>query len=168
MSKCLICNIPNEIIDDFKYEYSYLSNNDLNIELKDLVLENKEEDEISFKYPFIYMFDYSEEEMNDISSYFKQKEIIPIYCASTKTNLLWTLKELFDELIKEHLTFQAVNSLQSLIKKAISLPINENKKEIENTLMEAFIVLQNKDLFQMNQMIKKLEQLIQENIKEEL
>lgn len=166
MSKCLIINISKEILNEFKYDYSYLKEEDLEIELKDLVLESNElETKLPLPFSFVYMFDYEEEQMKEITNYFKERNKIDvIYCGSTRKNLLWTLKELLDENVKEHQTFYCINVLKELIKKGMQLPLNENKKVIEETLMKAFIVLQKKDLKEMIEMIDELNQLFEKNI----
>ena len=167
MSKCLISNISKSILNDFKYEYSYLTPKDVDVEMKDLVLESNDiENRLPISFPFVYFFDYEEEQKIEISKYFKEKGINPIYCASTSTNLLWTLRNLIDEIIKEHNTFYAIHTLQDLIKRVMKLPINENKDKIEKVLMDSFIVLQNKDLNQMNEKINELQLLLRDNMKD--
>ena len=167
MSKCLISNISKENLIDFKCDYSYLTPKDLDVEMKDLVLEsNKIESKLPISFPFVYFFDYEEEQMKEMSKYFKDKGITPIFCANTRANLLWTLRSLLDELMKEHNTFCAINTLQELIKKVMQLPANENKEVTENLLMKSFMILQNKDLNQMNEMIHELTQLLRDHMKD--
>ena len=155
MSKCLICNVPSNILESLNIDYSYLNELDLNEKMDDLLNKtNLKFQEISFKHPFVFMHEYSEEEMNHITSHLKSNQINAIYAVSTPYNLQWTLKDLFNELLEEHEIFQTINSLQSLMKEFI--PFMNGNQKIKNLLMEAFIVLQNKDLNQMKQMIQKL------------
>ena len=143
-----------------------MKEDDLEIEFKDLVLESNElETKLPLPFSFVYMFDYEEEQMKVITNYFKERNKIDvIYCGSTRKNLLWTLKEFLDENVKEHQTFYCIYVLKELIKKGMQLPLNENKKVIEETLMKAFIVLQKKDLKEMIEMIDELNQLFEKNI----
>ena len=161
MSKCLVSNISKEIMDKSGFDYSYLTKSDLNIEMKDLVLEKNEQEAFELA-PFVYMFDYSEDEMNRISAYFKSCGIYPVYCANTTKNLLWTLKELLDEIMKEHHMFTSKKVLSELLKKAMRLPIGENKKEVEAMLMESFALLQGNDVNKIDEMIGRLGDLFHE------
>lgn len=157
MGKCLVCNIPLEILNGLKIDYAYLNENDLNKKMNELLESKSMIQEISFKHPFIFMHGYSEDEMDRFTSCLKANQINAIYAVSTPFNLQWTLKDLLDELLEEHELFQTVNTLQTLMKELIPY-MNENQ-EIKMILMEAFIILQNKDLNQMKQMIKKLNTL---------
>ena len=156
MSKCLVCSISKEIMNKSNLSYSYLTKKDSNIELKDLVLETNENESFALSTPFVYMFDYSEDEMNQISDYFKSHDIYPIYCASTTKNLLWTLQELLDEIMKEHHLFTSKKTLSEMLKNAFRLPMGDNKQEVERLLMESFAVLQGNDVKKMDEMIEKL------------
>ena len=109
---------------------------------------------ISFKYPFVFMHEYSEEEMNVITHTLKSNQVNAIYAVSTPHNLQWTLNDLFNELLEEHEIFQTMNELHELMKELI--PAMNQNQEIKLLLMEAFIILQNKNLIQMKQMIQKL------------
>ena len=155
MKKCLVCNIPLEVLSAIDIEFSYLNELDLNKKMNDLLKNsNMNVQEISFKHPFIFMHEYSEEEMNQITHHIQTNQISAIYAVSTPYNLQWTLNDLFSELLEEHEIFQTMNQLQSLMKEI--MPYMNGNQEIKNILMEAFIVLQNKDLKQMKHMIQKL------------
>lgn len=155
MGKCLLCNIPKEILRDFNFDYSYLTENDLNKNIQELLVgTHLNTEKISFKYPFVFMHDLKEEEMNSITNYLKTNHINAIYAESTQYNLQWKLKDLLNELLEEHEMFQTMNQLQTLIQELMP-KMNENP-EIKPILMEAFIVLQNKNLNQMKQMIQIL------------
>lgn len=155
MKKCLVCNIPLEVLSAIDIEFSYLNELDLNKKMNDLLKNsNMNVQEISFKHPFIFMHEYSEEEMNQITHHIQTNQISAIYAVSTPYNLQWTLNDLFSELLEEHELFQTMNQLQSLMKEI--MPYMNGNQEIKNILMEAFIVLQNKDLKQMKHMIQKL------------
>lgn len=155
MKKCLVCNIPLEVLSAIDIEFSYLNELDLNKKMNDLLKNsNMNVQEISFKHPFIFMHEYSEEEMNQITHHIQTNQISSIYAVSTPYNLQWTLNDLFSELLEEHELFQTMNQLQSLMKEI--MPYMNGNQEIKNILMEAFIVLQNKDLKQMKHMIQKL------------
>lgn len=155
MSKCLVCNIPLNILEELDIDYSYLIESDLNVKMNELLEKtNVDIQNISFKYPFVFMHEYSEEEMNEITHSLKSNQVNAIYAVSTPHNLQWTLKDLFNELLEEHEIFQTMNELQELMKEFI--PNMNQNQEIKMMLMEAFIVLQNKNLIQMKQMIQKL------------
>lgn len=155
MKKCLVCNIPLEVLSAIDIEFSYLNELDLNKKMNDLLKNsNMNVQEISFKHPFIFMHEYSEEEMNQLTHHIQTNQISAIYAVSTPYNLQWTLNDLFSELLEEHELFQTMNQLQSLMKEI--MPYMNGNQEIKNILMEAFIVLQNKDLKQMKHMIQKL------------
>lgn len=155
MKKCLVCNIPLEVLSAIDIEFSYLNELDLNKKMNDLLKNsNMNVQEISFKHPFIFMHEYSEEEMNQLTHHIQTNQISAIYAVSTPYNLQWTLNDLFSELLEEHELFQTMNQLQSLMKGI--MPYMNGNQEIKNILMEAFIVLQNKDLKQMKHMIQKL------------
>ena len=158
MSKCLIGNISKEILEDVNIEYSYLSDLDLDTDMKDLVLEkNLMETKLTLPSSFVYMFDYEDTEMSRITQELKSHGIRAVYVASTQHNLLWTLKDLLNEVMKEHQMFQTIDRLKHLIQDTMKLPIDENKENIEKALMASFIALQGKDLNTMKQMIKELE-----------
>ena len=160
MSKCLIANISKEMIHDLKLDYSYLSDQDLHTKMKDLVLQsNQEQTRMSLSNSFVYMFDYGEDKMNEITDSLKSKGINAIFIASTPHNLSWTLKDLLDEVMQEHHLFQAKNRLKELLQKKVQVSQNENKKQIEKILMEAFIIYQGSDVNAMEEMIKRLENL---------
>lgn len=155
MSKCLVCNIPLNILEGLDIEFSYLVESDLDVKMNELLEKtNIDIQNISFKYPFVFMHEYSEEEMNVITHTLKSNQVNAIYAVSTPHNLQWTLNDLFNELLEEHEIFQTMNELQELMKELIPA-INQNQ-EIKLLLMEAFITLQNKNLIQMKQMIQKL------------
>ncbi len=155
MSKCLVCNIPLSILEGLDIEYSYLIESDLNVKMNELLEKtNVDIQNISFKYPFVFMHEYSEDEMNKITHTLKSNQVNAIYAVSTPHNLQWTLNDLFNELLEEHEIFQTMNELQELMKELI--PTMNQNQEIKLMLMEAFITLQNKNLIQMKQMIKKL------------
>ena len=154
MSKCLVCNIPLEILNGLGINYSYLNENDLNKKMNELLELNSLNQGISFQHSFVFMHGYNEDEMNQITSYLKANHIDAIYAVSTPYNLQWTLNDLFNELLEEHEIFQTMHLLQALMKELIP-HMNENQ-EIKTILMEAFIILQNKDLNQMKLMIQKL------------
>lgn len=155
MSKCLVCNIPLNILEGLDIEFSYLVESDLDVKMDELLEKtNIDIQNISFKYPFVFMHEYSEEEMNVITHTLKSNQVNAIYAVSTPHNLQWTLNDLFNELLEEHEIFQTMNELQELMKELIPA-INQNQ-EIKLLLMEAFIILQNKNLIQMKQMIQKL------------
>lgn len=155
MSKCLVCNIPLNILEGLDIEFSYLVESDLDVKMNELLEKtNIDIQNISFKYPFVFMHEYSEEEMNVITHTLKSNQVNAIYAVSTPHNLQWTLNDLFNELLEEHEIFQTMNELQELMKELIPA-INQNQ-EIKLLLMEAFIILQNKNLIQMKQMIQKL------------
>ena len=154
MGKCLVCNIQKEIINDLNIDYSYLNENDLNKTMNELLNTNQENQGISFQYPFVFMHDYTEEEMDTITNHLKQNQIQAIYAVSTIHNLQWQLKDLLNELLEEHEIFQTIHELQTLMKEFI--PFMNDSQEIKNLLMEAFIILQNKNLAQMKEMIQKL------------
>ena len=155
MSKCLVCNIPLNILEGLDIEFSYLVESDLDVKMNELLEKtNIDIQNISFKYPFVFMHEYSEEEMNVITHTLKSNQVNAIYAVSTPHNLQWTLNDLFNELLEEHEIFQTMNELQELMKELI--PIMNQKQEIKLLLMEAFIILQNKNLIQMKQMIQKL------------
>lgn len=166
MSKCCIANISKEELNEFEFDYSYLKKEDLETEMKDLVLESNDiESRLPISFSFVYMFDYEEEQMQKITKYFKERNILNvIYCGSTRKNLLWTLRELLDEIINEHQTFYKNNELKDLIKKVMQLPKNKNQADIEKALMKAFVILQNNNLNQMKDMIAELEELIKNNM----
>lgn len=160
MSKCLIGNIPKEIAEEIQITYSYLSDEDLNDEMKDLVLQDRlEESSLSIPFSFVYMFDYEDEEMSTITRQLKSKGINAIFVASTQHNLLWKFNDLIQEVVKEHLTFQAMDKLKNLIQTVMKMPVDENKEQVEMTLMAAFAAFQSKDLNAMNQMIEQLEKI---------
>ena len=155
MSKCLVCNIPLSILEGLDIEYSYLIESDLNVKMNELLEKtNIDIQNISFKYPFVFMHEYSEDKMNEITYTLKSNQINAIYAVSTPHNLQWTLNDLFNELLEEHEIFQTMNELQELMKELI--PTMNQNQEIKLMLMEAFITLQNKNLIQMKQMIQKL------------
>ena len=155
MSKCLVCNIPLSILEGLDIEYSYLIESNLNVKMNELLEKtNIDIQNISFKYPFVFMHEYSEDKMNEITYTLKSNQINAIYAVSTPHNLQWTLNDLFNELLEEHEIFQTMNELQELMKELI--PAMNQNEEIKFMLMEAFITLQNKNLIQMKQMIKKL------------
>ena len=155
MSKCLVCNIPLSILEGLDIEYSYLVESDLNVKMNELLEKtNIGIQNISFKYPFVFMHEYSENEMNEITHTLKSNQVNAIYAVSTPHNLQWTLNDLFNELLEEHEIFQTMNELQELMKELI--PTMNQNQEIKFMLMEAFITLQNKNLIQMKQMIQKL------------
>lgn len=160
MGKCLVCNIPLNILKGLDVDYSYLNESNLNMNMNELLQKtNVDIQDISFQYPFVFMHEYSEEEMNAITYALKSNQVNAIYAVSTPYNLQWTLKDLFNELLEEHEIFQTMNELQDLMKEL--MPIMNQNQEIKMMLMEAFIALQNKNLIQMKQMIQKLN-----NIKE--
>ena len=155
MSKCLVCNIPLNILEGLDIEFSYLVESDLDVKMNELLEKtNIDIQNISFKYPFVFMHEYSEEEMNVITHTLKSNQVNAIYAVSTPHNLQWTLNDLFNELLEEHEIFQTMNELQELMKELI--PAMNQNQEIKLLLMEAFIILQNKNLIQMKQMIQKL------------
>lgn len=155
MGKCLVCNIPLNILKGLDVDYSYLNESNLNMNMNELLQKtNVDIQDISFQYPFVFMHEYSEEEMNAITYALKSNQVNAIYAVSTPYNLQWTLKDLFNELLEEHEIFQTMNELQELMKEFI--PNMNQNQEIKMMLMEAFIVLQNKNLIQMKQMIQKL------------
>lgn len=155
MSKCLVCNIPLNILEGLDIEFSYLVESDLDVKMNELLEKtNIDIQNISFKYPFVFMHEYSEEEMNVITHTLKSNQVNAIYAVSTPHNLQWTLNDLFNELLEEHEIFQTMNELQELMKELI--PAMNQNEEIKFMLMEAFITLQNKNLIQMKQMIQKL------------
>lgn len=155
MSKCLVCNIPLSILEGLDIEYSYLIESDLDVKMNELLGKNNIDiQNISFKYPFVFMHEYSEDEMNEITHTLKSNQVNAIYAVSTSHNLQWTLNDLFNELLQEHEIFQTMNELQELMKELI--PTMNQNEEIKFMLMEAFITLQNKNLIQMRQMIQKL------------
>ena len=155
MSKCLVCNIPLNILEGLDIEFSYLVESDLDVKMDELLEKtNIDIQNISFKYPFVFMHEYSEEEMNVITHTLKSNQVNAIYAVSTPHNLQWTLNDLFNELLEEHEIFQTMNELQELMKELI--PAMNQNEEIKFMLMEAFITLQNKNLIQMKQMIQKL------------
>lgn len=155
MSKCLVCNIPLNILEGLDIEFSYLVESDLDVKMNELLEKtNIDIQNISFKYPFVFMHEYSEEEMNVITHTLKSNQVNAIYAVSTPHNLQWTLNDLFNELLEEHEIFQTMNELHELMKELI--PAMNQNQEIKLLLMEAFIILQNKNLIQMKQMIQKL------------
>ena len=155
MSKCLVCNIPLNILEGLDIEFSHLVESDLDIKMNELLEKsNIDMQTISFEYPFVFMHEYSEDEMNEITQTLKSNQVNAIYAVSTPYNLQWTLNHLFNELLEEHKIFQTMNELQELMKELI--PIMNQNQEIKLLLMEAFITLQNKNLIQMKQMIQKL------------
>lgn len=158
MNKILVANISKEICALLPYTTSYLNEEDMDKQMKDLVLEVNEEKEISFREPFLYLFDLHEDEINEISDIMKKHQIHPITVVSTTHNLQWTFQDLITEVMQEHVTFQTMNQLQDVIKKTLRLPRDENQKEVEKALMASFIVLQNHQLDEMKKMIKILEE----------
>ncbi len=159
MSKCLVCNIAKEIMEKMNVHYSYIHQNDFDTEMKDLVLnENHEESHLLFEEPFVYYFDYNDEEMSILTQKFKDFHLSPICAASTTHNLLWSFSDLIKEIMKEHLTFQTAKRLKELIMEIMKLPVNEDKEKIEKALMESFIILQGMDADKMLNQIKILEQ----------
>lgn len=157
MSKCLVCNISKDIMKQMGVEYSYVKESELEISMKDLVLKNNNtESYIEDMLPFIYMFDYEEEMMSYITNTIKSKGIHAIFAASTPHNLQWTLQALIKELKKEHFMMQVMKQLQDEIKKTMTFSVNENSEKVKNTLMAAFIALQNQDLAIMQNMIQEL------------
>ena len=158
MSKCLVCNIPLNILEELDIDYSYLIESDLNVKMNELLEKtNVDIQSISFKYPFVFMHEYSEEKMNEITHSLKSNQVNAIYAVSTPHNLQWTLNDLFNELLEEHEIFQIMNELQELIKELI--PIMNQNEEMKRMLMEAFIILQNKNLIQMKQMIQLIQMI---------
>ncbi|MGN1345078.1 MAG: DUF3783 domain-containing protein, partial [Traorella sp.] len=94
MSKCLVANISKEIMNQFNMDYSFLSDEDMSKKMEDIVNKNNlNESKLSIDTPFVYMFAFSEDEMNQITAFMKKHQIHPIYAASTPTNLHWTLAD---------------------------------------------------------------------------
>ena len=105
MSKCLVCNIPLNILEGLDIEFSYLVESDLDVKMDELLEKtNIDIQNISFKYPFVFMHEYSEEEMNVITHTLKSNQVNAIYAVSTPHNLQWTLNDLFNELLEEHIS----------------------------------------------------------------
>lgn len=159
MSKCLVCNISKEIMDTMNIEYSYVNASDLNKKIKDLLSSsNKEEIQLSNQLPFIYIYDYSNDEMDSISHTLKSKGISCIKAVNTPMNIEWVLKDLLSELNKEHEMFQTMHELQRCIQEKMS-SVDINQTDIKNTLMAAYMTLQQKDLKLMRVMIQKVKDL---------
>ena len=157
MSKCLIANISKEMMNDLEIDYSYLSDQDLQTKMNDLVIQsNQEETKMSLSLSFVYMYDYEEEKMSKITKQLKSKGINAIFVESTPYNLSWSLKDLLDEVMQEHELFQTKARLKEVM---MQFSLGENKMQAEMVLMEAFIIFQGNDVKAMNQMIEKLESL---------
>ena len=53
--KCLVCNIPLNILEELDIDYSYLIESDLNVKMNELLEKtNVDIQSISFKYPFVH------------------------------------------------------------------------------------------------------------------
>lgn len=152
MSKCIVANISKEMMDCLKVNYSYVSPKEFDIDMKHLLLKNNQNiASLPFDESFLYMDGYDENQMNEISAFFKQQAIPVIYVASTPTNLNWTFQALYQEVLEEHQTFEARNELKRLIQ------LHMHKTEIsKETLMHAFIVLQSGKLDEIKKQIESL------------
>lgn len=152
MSKCIVANISKEMMDSLNINYSYVTQEELNIEMKDLLLKNNQcVSSLLFSESIIYMDGYDENQMNAISAFFKQHAIYPIYVASTSTNLNWSFHTLYKEVLEEHQTFESMNELKRLIQ------LHMNKTEVsKETLMNAFIILQSGNVEEIKKQIEIL------------
>ncbi len=141
-----------EVLDTTQIPYQFLYDNDLNCSIKDL-LENSHHATQSTKehctIDLMFLDNISDEEIALLNDKFKKIGIsMPRKAMRTEHNEKWLLKDLLNEIEKEHNYFINLQKIKEILQESSSLIIEnyttESWSNYEKTFFQAYHVLQNR------------------------
>lgn len=166
MKKILVMNDERLVCLNQLFDISFLTNQDMESTMVELLDKKSNYEKTTFSQPFVFYSGLSEEEMQQASHCIKENGIQAIQVAQTPFNATWKLKDLLDEVKKEHEIFHTKQQLSNLIKQTMTLPFDEEKKNrITQQLMNAMKAYTDENLNEMQDAIQSLIHLLcQENM----
>lgn len=155
-----------KVLDSTQIPYHFLCDNDLNCTIKDLLENNHHLSQSTNDHcsiDLMFLDNISDEEIALLNDKLKKIDIsMPRKAMRTEHNEKWLLKDLLNEIEKEHNYFIVLQKINEILQKSSSLIIEnytaESWNNYERAFFQAYHVLQNQSdydtaLFSLKQLL---------------